>query len=188
MRKKDTQKISAIKQAVYDLVEEEGLTNLTTAKVTRKAGVSPATLYIYYRDKTDMLSRLYEEVKDQLHAGSHEAIASGRSLDEKITALVYFSVAQYRQFPREARFMATLWSNPEVLDERAVAHGLATDQVLQALFTEIKRSPEFVTTADENLAAFLGIPGQLLLRQQGNLPEDQLETLIKMILKAVHAG
>lgn len=67
MRTKDENKIKAIKDAVIALCEADGFTNLTTAKVAKRAGVSPATIYLYYQDKTDLLSRLYEEVKDDLH-------------------------------------------------------------------------------------------------------------------------
>ena len=47
MLKIDEQKKLKIKAAVMTLVDQDGLTNLTTAKVAKTAGVSPATLYIY---------------------------------------------------------------------------------------------------------------------------------------------
>src|SRR5699024_7513431 len=87
MRKIDKNKQRAIKQAVFDLSQSEGLFNMTTAKIAKTAGVSPATIYLYYQDKTDLLSRIYEEVKTNLHDGLDKVINLEDRLDRKSTRL-----------------------------------------------------------------------------------------------------
>ncbi|ETY72545.1 transcriptional regulator [Lactiplantibacillus fabifermentans T30PCM01] len=186
MRKIDEKKQLAIKQAAIQLVCTAGLTNLTTAKVTKTAGVSPATLYIYYQDKTDMLSRLYEEVKDQLHAGSGEVLAAAPTLDDKIRALLRFSVRQFQRFPQETQFVNVLWSNPEVLDAQAVKHGSMTDGILKQLMEAIEAASEFAPTTATELEILFSVPGQVASRA-GDLTDMQLDQLIEKILRAVRA-
>lgn len=138
MRKIDEQKKLKIKAAVMTLVDQDGLTSLTTAKVAKTAGVSPATLYIYYQDKTDMLSRIYELVKDELHSGLlAELSATAPDLAAQLRTMLQFSVAQYRQQPRAAHFVQALWTNPEALDEQALHHGTELDSALGQLFTKL---------------------------------------------------
>ncbi|EUJ29992.1 TetR/AcrR family transcriptional regulator [Listeria grayi] len=59
MRIKDEAKVTAISQAVFQITKQEGLNNASISKIAKLAGVSPATVYIYYQDKSDMLSKIY---------------------------------------------------------------------------------------------------------------------------------
>ena len=76
MRKIDENKKEAITQAVFQLTKEVGLVGLSIAKVAKIAGVSPATIYVYYKDKADMLSQILIGVKDILDEGQKEIILS----------------------------------------------------------------------------------------------------------------
>lgn len=67
MRKKDEEKKESIKQAVIKLILEEGFHGASIAKIAREAGVSPATVYIYYASKDDMLREIYQEYADQVY-------------------------------------------------------------------------------------------------------------------------
>ncbi|MDT8322876.1 MAG: TetR/AcrR family transcriptional regulator [Bacteroidota bacterium] len=63
MRHKDESKQQAITDATVKLVNETGFAAASVAKIARQAGVSPATLYIYYRNKEDLLVSTYVEIK-----------------------------------------------------------------------------------------------------------------------------
>lgn len=67
MRQKDEEKKESIKQAVIKLILEQGFHGASIAKIAREAGVSPATVYIYYANKDDMLREIYEEYADQAY-------------------------------------------------------------------------------------------------------------------------
>ena len=51
MRKKDDEKQNNIKKAVIKLILEEGFQGTSMSKIAKEAGVSPATVYIYYQNK-----------------------------------------------------------------------------------------------------------------------------------------
>ena len=63
MRHKDEQKQQAIIEATITLVNETGFAAASVSKIAKEAGVSPATLYVYYRNKEDLILSTYVEIK-----------------------------------------------------------------------------------------------------------------------------
>ena len=59
MRPKNLEKESAIRTTALRIIAEEGLENLTMQKLAKEAGISPRTIYIKYRDKDDLLVKLF---------------------------------------------------------------------------------------------------------------------------------
>jgi len=184
MRKTDINKINSIKKAVLELSYSEGLSNMTTAKIAKNAGVSPATIYLHYQDKTDLLSRLYEEVKINLHNGLEEAINQNQILETQIKQAIIFTIKQYRKFPKQAYFMSTLWSNQELLDEHAVEFGNTMEGPLVNLFERIQASQDYLDLPQNILEIFFTVP-TLVLETEPNMSENRLNQLSEMIIKAI---
>lgn len=63
MKPKDEEKLEAIAQATFALVEKVGLSGLTMADIARRAGVATGTLYVYYSSKEDLIRDLYRKSK-----------------------------------------------------------------------------------------------------------------------------
>ena len=61
MRPKNLDKEQAIRSIALQIIAEEGLENLTMQKLAAAAGISPRTIYIKYKDKDDLLVKLYVE-------------------------------------------------------------------------------------------------------------------------------
>jgi AcrR family transcriptional regulator len=59
MRPKNLQKEAAIRSTALRIISEEGLENLTMQKLADKAQISPRTIYIKYKDKDDLLIKLF---------------------------------------------------------------------------------------------------------------------------------
>lgn len=66
MRIKDEHKQEAIIQATVKLVNEIGFVSSSVSKIAKEANVSPATLYIYYENKEDLLVSTYVEMKKKM--------------------------------------------------------------------------------------------------------------------------
>ena len=66
MRIKDLNKQEAIIEATVLLVNEIGFVSSSVSKIAKKAGVSPATIYIYYKNKEDLLVSTYIEIKKKM--------------------------------------------------------------------------------------------------------------------------
>lgn len=63
MRTKDDEKDSALFEATVKLVNEIGFASSSVSKIAREAGVSPATIYVYYKNKEDLLVSTYIAIK-----------------------------------------------------------------------------------------------------------------------------
>ena len=61
VRIKDENKQQRIKDAVVSLILREGIDGASVSKIAREAGVSAATIYVYYNSKEDMLSEVFRE-------------------------------------------------------------------------------------------------------------------------------
>lgn len=59
MRTRDYEKQERIKEAMVRLILREGINGASVAKIAREAGVSPATIYIYYDSKEALLSAAF---------------------------------------------------------------------------------------------------------------------------------
>lgn len=184
MRTKDQTKIKAIKEAVINLSESEGLTHLTTAKVAKMAGVSPATIYLNYQDKTDMLTKIYFEVKHQLHDGLEKAIEqAGESIEARVRAALKFSVNQEIKYPKESKFLNSLWINQELLDKEIVKKESTQEGPLIKLFSDIKKSSDFIDTSSVIMDAFFTIP--TTVAKLNNYNSDLTDETIDLVIKAL---
>ncbi|MCK4754383.1 MAG: helix-turn-helix transcriptional regulator, partial [Calditrichia bacterium] len=66
MRVKDEFKQDALFNATVKLVNEIGFVAASVSKIAKEANVSPATIYIYYKNKDDLLVSTYIEIKKKI--------------------------------------------------------------------------------------------------------------------------
>lgn len=63
MRIRDEKKQEALFLATIQVVNEIGFAASSVSKIAKEAGVSPATLYVYFKNKEDLLISTYVEIK-----------------------------------------------------------------------------------------------------------------------------
>jgi AcrR family transcriptional regulator len=63
MRTKDEEKQAALFEATVKTVNAVGFAAASVSKIAKEAGVSPATLYVYYDNKEDLLVSTYIDIK-----------------------------------------------------------------------------------------------------------------------------
>jgi AcrR family transcriptional regulator len=68
MRTRDENKIEALYREALQMIVKEGFDGLSMQKLARAAGVSPATIYIYFKDKEDLLLQLHKRETDRFFA------------------------------------------------------------------------------------------------------------------------
>ena len=66
MRSLDLEKRKAVCQSAVRLINQLGFDGVSIAKIAKDAKVSPATIYIYFENKEDMLKQLYLELKQDM--------------------------------------------------------------------------------------------------------------------------
>jgi AcrR family transcriptional regulator len=63
MRTKDEQKKEALFEATVKLVNEIGFASSSVSKIAKEAKVSPSTIYVFFKNKEDLLVSTYLEIK-----------------------------------------------------------------------------------------------------------------------------
>ena len=66
MRVRDEFKREALFEATVKVVNRTGFASSSVARIAAEAGISPATIYIYYKNKEDLLVSTYVEIKKEL--------------------------------------------------------------------------------------------------------------------------
>jgi AcrR family transcriptional regulator len=65
MRIRDENKIDSLFQHALTTIVKDGFDGLSMQKLAKAAGVSPATIYIYFKDRDDLLKQLYQRECDK---------------------------------------------------------------------------------------------------------------------------
>ena len=94
MRIKDEKKYDAIIHASMEQFMEEGFAKASIAKIAKAAGVSPATIYIHFDNKEDLILKLYLHLRKNMS----EYILDGIALDGCIETLYKSLWKNYYQF------------------------------------------------------------------------------------------
>lgn len=69
MRTRDENKELTIREKALEMAVKEGFDGLSMQKLAKAAGVSPATIYIYFKDRDDLILQLWlQEVKKMVDA------------------------------------------------------------------------------------------------------------------------
>ncbi|WP_412146954.1 TetR/AcrR family transcriptional regulator [Limosilactobacillus mucosae] len=167
MREKDQSKKAKIIQAVFEIVDRDGLAGLSFGKIAKWAGISSGTPYVYYRDKTDMLSQIYVASKQQLESGLDEQLAQTDSTKEQlITCLEYFA-RQYTKYPLQANYIMAIHAAPELITPAARQKGSSFTNSLNGLYCRLCSESQATVIGDDQflVGALLLGPIMWLLRQ-----------------------
>ena len=62
MRTRDENKEQTVQQKALELLVNQGFEGFSMQKLAKAAKVSPATLYIYYKDKDDLITSIGIEI------------------------------------------------------------------------------------------------------------------------------
>ncbi|MEN9787259.1 MAG: hypothetical protein RLZZ299_2523 [Pseudomonadota bacterium] len=83
-----------ILEAAIDVFAEKGFHKARIADIARKAGVADGTIYLYFRNKDDVLLCIFEEKMAELIAGVHVALAG---IDDPLEQIRAFARYHFRQ-------------------------------------------------------------------------------------------
>jgi AcrR family transcriptional regulator len=64
-RQRDYSKMDKIYEATLDLITKKGFSGLKMAEVAESSGVAIGTIYIYFKDKDDLINHLYAHINRQ---------------------------------------------------------------------------------------------------------------------------
>jgi AcrR family transcriptional regulator len=112
MRTRDEQKEEAIREKAIELVVELGLDGLSMQKLAKAAGVSPATIYIYYKDREDLLMQLYARLSHKMFDYTTRGFSPDMHFDEGMKIQWHNRAQYFLDFPLEMKFLEQCHHSP----------------------------------------------------------------------------
>ena len=82
MRNRDENKEIAIRSKAVDMVVKDGFDGLSMQKLAKSAGVSPATIYIYFKDRDDLMLQLFLQEMKKMADATLEGFDPSMRFDE----------------------------------------------------------------------------------------------------------
>jgi len=178
MRKKDDEKENSIKEAVIKLILQEGFHGTSISKIAKVAGVSPATVYIYYENKDAMLKDIYQEYSEDIFNHVLNRVHQDMCGQQLIEILVK-SYYNYIKENEEIFNFVDQFSNCPSLANGCV--GVKAISEMNQLILEMKRNEIIKNYSNENLFAFIFYPVKSIAVNKHKSPEEKEDLLQEMI-------
>jgi len=149
-----------ILKAAMKLFLKEGFEKVTIRRIAEDIEYSPATIYLYFKDKNDILYALHEQGFEELHKRQQAVLSIGDPLNRlKRHGLVYITFALEK---------------PEYYDLMFIMRGPARKFKEEEEWTSGRRSYEFLRRNIEDCIA------------AGYLPEGNLDVAAFSVWSLVH--
>src|SRR5438874_2639696 len=131
MRVRDPRKEKAIRDQALAMIVKHGFDGLSMQKLARAARVSPATIYIYFQDREDLILKLYAEISERMFAATLENFDPAMLFDEGLKVQWINRARYFLKHPLEMHFMEQIRFSP--LHERAFrATGCKFNEIMKA--------------------------------------------------------
>lgn len=185
MRRKDDKKQQSIKQAVVKLILAEGLHGTSISKIAREAGVSPATVYIYYESKDAMLYDIYREYYYDVYDYLGSRVKRGMPGKQFIECLIRAYYNYIMEYDEAFYFVEQFSSCPALTCRCQLSPGRPS---ISALLDDYKQRQIFKNVSNASINAILFNPVKSIAIRYHNQPKEAdavLEDLIKMIQDAL---
>jgi len=142
-----------ILRAAVTVFSRKGFFNSKVSEIARAAGVADGTIYLYFKNKDDLLISLFEEKMGEVVADVRERIATGRSALEKLK--IYID-NHMNLLEREADLVEVLQvelrQSSKFLKDYTPVKFLEYLDVLGGILEEGKRDGEFRTDLTVSVA------------------------------------
>ncbi len=163
------------------LILQDGLSGVSVAKIAKDAGVSPATIYVYYDSKEAMLSEVFREYSHQTYSYLQRMVRpemDGRELISTIVRGYYTYTVEHEEI---FSFVEQCSRCPSVAEEFTEEDCCCE---IFDLIHEYQRRGELEHYSDANLAAVLFAPVKFIAMNRTCCNADldeQLEELVRML-------
>jgi len=90
-------RIRSIQEAAMRVIARKGMSSATMQEIAQEAGVAKGTIYLYFRDRDELVERTFETAIGQLHERVDAALALDLPLEERLRAIVRAQMAFFRE-------------------------------------------------------------------------------------------
>lgn len=111
MRTRDLEKEDLVKQKTIELIAENGFEGFSINKLAKECKISVATVYIYYKDKEDLINKIALERAQSMANAMLKDFDPDNSLEEGIRQQWINRFEYIRSYPNDSKFYDQLRSS-----------------------------------------------------------------------------
>jgi AcrR family transcriptional regulator len=178
MRKKDDEKEKSIKEAVIKLILQEGFHGTSISKIAKVAGVSPATVYIYFDSKEIMLQDIYREYSEEIFDYLFNRVNRGMAGNQLIEILVRSYYTYIQEHEEVFNFVEQFSNCPSLASG---CSGIKGTYCINNLIAELKENHIIKDYNNDNLLAILFYPVKAIASNNHKTETEKVELLKEMI-------
>ncbi|MGB5988301.1 MAG: TetR/AcrR family transcriptional regulator [Marinifilaceae bacterium] len=169
---KSKDKRDALLSASLKLINEGGIQSASMAKIAKLANVSPATIYLYFENKQDLINSLYLNTKASFCSWTFKDYELDASI-KKSFEYIWYNISTYKlENIEEASFLAQCNNSPMV-GEEVLKEGLKHLQPLLDLWIRGQREGLIKNISPYLLYAYSIYPLDFLMNTE-NCPSYQI--------------
>lgn len=162
---KSIDKRNALVKATIELVNNNGFHATPMSKIAKMANVSPATIYLYFENKQDLVNQTYIDVKTKYTDYAFATYDESTSVELGFE-VIWKRIADFKlKEPENAMFLAQCDNTP-MIDEPSRQEGIKHLQPLLDLWTRGKNEGIIKPMSDYILYAYAINPLSFLVISQ----------------------
>jgi TetR/AcrR family fatty acid metabolism transcriptional regulator len=96
-KKKNMEKYQRILDAAISVFAEQGFFQSTIAQIAKEAGVADGTIYLYFKNKDDILVQFYQYKTRQIFERFRDAVAKPETAVEKLRCLIHVHLQEFQK-------------------------------------------------------------------------------------------
>jgi AcrR family transcriptional regulator len=162
---KSIDKRNALIQATIQLVNNNGFHATPMSKIAKMAEVSPATIYLYFKSKQDLVNKTYIEVKATYTAFAFATYTHNMTVEDGFK-LIWNRIADFKLKESEKALFLAQCDNTPMVDEPSRQEGIKHLQPLLDLWARGKKEGVIKPISDYLLYAYTINPLSFLLISQ----------------------
>lgn len=113
MRPRDESKEQAICEKAIKMIVKEGFDGLSMGKLAKAAGVSPATIYIYFKDRDDLIEKLVQQEGRRIQDAMLKDFDPSSSFEQGLRQQWKSRAAYFLENPLRMQFLELVRNSPQ---------------------------------------------------------------------------
>ena len=136
-RAKNNDKYQRILDAAIMVFAEQGFHQATISQIARAAGVADGTIYLYFKNKDDIMANFFDNKTRQVFAHFREVVDQAVGAEEKLRSLIQHHLEEFQR----DRFMAVVYQaetrrmsrmcEPQIREMSKLYHDLVSEIIEQ---------------------------------------------------------
>jgi len=158
-------KRDALVKATINLVNNNGFHATPMSKIAKMANVSPATIYLYFENKQDLVNQVYIEVKSAFTNYAFKDYSPDMTVEEGFE-MIWKNIADFKLSEVEEALFLSQCDNTPMVDEDSRQEGLKHLQPLLNLWERGKKEKKIKPLSPYILYAYTIYPVAFLMNMQ----------------------